>query len=267
MKQSLKRGRCAFAGLPLLIAFSALAFPPFPAQLPAQLSKTTAPAATLSLAEGTVIHLATCTPAFTRARVELEVAEDVMAGGFVILPRGTPAWGKVTSIQPPPYAWGAHIGISAEGLRLATGENAALRGSRKFKWVGKEAYEVPGGSFLDATLAHTIVVDREKLQAVLPPSGVKVLSMTNEDQESALQAVMVIASPVCSEIEIDGKYVSLTPSTITLPLGEHLLRVKKAGYQSYEMRLESPAGRIKIDVDLQRTPESAPVSSGPDKPS
>ena len=54
--------------------------------------------------------------------------------------------------------------------------------------------------------------------------------------------VQVSSSPAGADIEIDGNFVGNTPSTLSLPPGDHTVTVKKAGYRPWERKLRVGAG-------------------------
>jgi hypothetical protein len=62
------------------------------------------------------------------------------------------------------------------------------------------------------------------------------------------------STPGDADIEIDGKFVGNTVSTISIAAGEHNLVVKKSGYKPWEKTISVTGGRVKVHADLQ--PES-----------
>jgi hypothetical protein len=44
----------------------------------------------------------------------------------------------------------------------------------------------------------------------------------------------------CSDVEIDGKFVGSTPSSITLAPGEHEIVVKKNGFVVWNRKITTP---------------------------
>jgi len=59
------------------------------------------------------------------------------------------------------------------------------------------------------------------------------------------------STPDGAEIELDGRFMGSTPSTIGVPGGEHMVRVSKRGYRPYEKRLRTTGGTIRLHADLQ----------------
>ena len=60
------------------------------------------------------------------------------------------------------------------------------------------------------------------------------------------------SSPDGAEIELDGRFMGNTPSTIGVPgSGEHTVRISKRGYRPYEKRVHTSGGSITLHADLQ----------------
>jgi hypothetical protein len=106
-------------------------------------------------------------------------------------------------------------------------------------------------------------------------STVGVRSMTGASEiqsapeSSAAPAISTIAiksTPDGADIEVDGKYVGSTPSTVQLKTGDHKIAVKKKGFTTWQRTLIlSPGGNIVVDASLEKeAPPAAPVTvAGP----
>ncbi len=46
--------------------------------------------------------------------------------------------------------------------------------------------------------------------------------------------VLVKSTPDGADITVDGKYVGITPSTLRLPRGDHVVKIEKAGFKSWQ---------------------------------
>lgn len=56
----------------------------------------------------------------------------------------------------------------------------------------------------------------------------------SESSRTVVNSVLEISStPAGAEIEIDGSYVGDTPTSIQVPAGKHVLKLKKSGYDSW----------------------------------
>ena len=61
----------------------------------------------------------------------------------------------------------------------------------------------------------------------------------------------VSSTPDAADIEIDGKFVGSTPSSVGVTLGEHDIVVKKSGFKPWEKKIAVSSGRVKIDAQLE----------------
>ena len=59
------------------------------------------------------------------------------------------------------------------------------------------------------------------------------------------------SSPDGAEIDLDGRFMGNTPSTIGVPGGEHTVRISKPGFRTYEKQLHTTGGTISLHADLQ----------------
>src|SRR2546425_9884307 len=57
--------------------------------------------------------------------------------------------------------------------------------------------------------------------------------------------------PDAADIEIDGKFVGSTPSSVGVTPGEHDLVVKKSGFKPWEKKIAVSSGHVKIDAQLE----------------
>jgi hypothetical protein len=67
---------------------------------------------------------------------------------------------------------------------------------------------------------------------------------------SAPAKVDVSSTPDGADIEIDGNFVGNTPSEIELAPGDHVVRVSKAGYSTWERKIKVTGGEIRLAADL-----------------
>ncbi len=73
----------------------------------------------------------------------------------------------------------------------------------------------------------------------------------------------ISSEPLGADIEIDGNFVSNTPSSIGLAAGEHVLRISNRGYKPWERTLKSSTGKINVTAELEPLLINAPASSIP----
>jgi hypothetical protein len=74
----------------------------------------------------------------------------------------------------------------------------------------------------------------------------------------------VSSDPVGADVEIDGKFVGNTPSSVGLTSGEHTVRVSKSRYKTWERTLHVSTGEIKITAELESLAVDQPkqISTG-----
>jgi len=64
----------------------------------------------------------------------------------------------------------------------------------------------------------------------------------------------IASTPSGADIEIDGKFVGSTPSSINVASGDHEIAVKKSGFAAWDRRVSVSSGHININAEL--TPET-----------
>ena len=64
--------------------------------------------------------------------------------------------------------------------------------------------------------------------------------------------VQVASTPVGADIEVNGKFMGSTPSSIHLEPGEYTISVKKNGYTSWERNVKVGGGNISLTAELQK---------------
>jgi PEGA domain len=63
----------------------------------------------------------------------------------------------------------------------------------------------------------------------------------------------VVSIPPGADIEIDGNFVGNTPSTVSTSLGQHLVIVKKSGFQGWERKVSVSGGVVRLNAELEPT--------------
>ena len=66
----------------------------------------------------------------------------------------------------------------------------------------------------------------------------------------AQASLSVDSTPAGADIEIDGKFVGNTPSTITVAPGSHTVAVKKKGFADWSKTLDVSGGTVHLNADL-----------------
>jgi hypothetical protein len=60
----------------------------------------------------------------------------------------------------------------------------------------------------------------------------------------------ISSTPSGADIEVDGKFVGSTPSSITIPPGDHDIVIKKAGFSAWQKKMSVSPGHINIAAEL-----------------
>jgi len=67
--------------------------------------------------------------------------------------------------------------------------------------------------------------------------------------------VVVKSEPDGADINVDGKYVGSTPSTVRLSAGDHTVAVEKTGLKTWQRTMTvSPGGILTISAALEHNP-------------
>ena len=59
------------------------------------------------------------------------------------------------------------------------------------------------------------------------------------------------STPPGAEIELDGRFIGQTPSTVPVAAGEHFIRISKPKYKQWERKIKTAGGEVTIDADLE----------------
>jgi len=224
--------------------------------------------------DGTPIKLRTArtissADAHTGDTLDFEVLEDVFASGLLVVPKGGIAWGTVTEAEPKRrMGRGGKLNVNIDSVRLTDGEKVALRAVKDtqggghvgamtgamvatsivffpaapfFLFMHGKDITIPKGTEITAYTSGDTRLDQAKFQT----------SPTNAAVASATAAQFDISStPVGADIEIDGKFVGSTPSSITVGPGDHDIVVKKSGFTTWERKITASTGHVTLSAEL-----------------
>ena len=66
---------------------------------------------------------------------------------------------------------------------------------------------------------------------------------------------MVRSSPEGAEVIVDGKFMGMTPATVTLVAGDHVIQVEQEGFKDWERTLAVTAGaKLNLDAAMESLP-------------
>jgi len=204
--------------------------------------------------------------------LDFEVLEEITADGTLLVPKAGIAWGTVTEAQPKRrMARGGKLDVNIDSVRLSDGEKIPLRAVKDVKGGGHTGamtgamvatgivffpaaplflfmhgkdITIPKGTEITAYVSGDTKLDRAKFQ-----SG-KTDSTSLAALNSALGQVDIASTPSGADIEIDGKFVGSTPSSVTLAPGDHDIAVKKSGFAGWSRKVSVSSGRVNVTAEL-----------------
>ncbi len=222
----------------------------------------------------------------TGETVDFEVLEDIKIGETVIIPRGGIALGTVTRGKPKGrFGVGGKLDINIDSARTVAGGKIALRAVKEtagkgstvamtgamvatgilffpaaplFLFLKGKDITIPKGTEITAYVNGDSSLDPKQFFATnsAPDSG----NPLSTDQKqtidlAATSEVSVKSTPDGAEIEVDGKFVGNTPSTLKLGAGDHKITIGKSGYAMWERTITLTAGSsIVIDASMVKNP-------------
>ena len=105
---------------------------------------------------------------------------------------------------------------------------------------------------LQAGGAEVVIVSSDLMPDELQQARDYCRAETRKTPVQAGTAEIEIASvPSGSDIELDGKFIGSTPSSVKLALGEHTIKLSRNGYATWERKITTISGNIRISPDLQ----------------
>jgi PEGA domain len=212
----------------------------------------------------------------TGDQVDFEVLEEVRLNGILIVPKGGSAIGTVTEAQEKRrMGRGGKLDMNIDYVRLADGGKAALRAVKEVKGGGHTGamtagivatslivwpaapfflfmhgkdITIPKGTEITAYINGDTPLDASKFEAGGPTQASAPAPVASSAQ------IDVASTPPGADIEIDGKFVGNTPSSITVAQGDHEIAVKKSGFAVWDRKVSVSSGHININAEL--TPQS-----------
>lgn len=204
--------------------------------------------------------------------VDFEVLDQFKVGETVVVSKDAVAIGTVTRAKPSSrMGRGGKLDITIDYLRLSSGEKVPLRSVKENKgrnYTGTMTGAMVAAGILFFPAAPLFLFIKGKNITV--PKGTEVTAYVNGDTPlapakfgvSQSQSVPVSADAATvtiksvlegAEIEIDGKFVGSTPSTLSLKPGEYKIVVKKGDHKPWERTITVSGGSsLTIDVAPER---------------
>ncbi len=207
--------------------------------------------------------------------VDFEVVEDVSVDGIVVIPRGGIAWATITDAHPKRrMGRGGKLDVNIDSVRLGDGEKVPLRAVKEnqggghvgamtgamvatgivffpaaplFLFMHGKDINIPKGTEITAYVMGDIPLLKAKfLETEQPPAAAIPASGTG-----SLTTVSISSAPASADVEVDGKFVGNTPSSITLPAGEHSIKITKKGYKAWQRTLTVSGGATNVNAELE----------------
>ena len=230
------------------------------------------------LEDGTPVKLRTArtissADAHTGDTLDFEVLEDVMVHDTLLIPKGGIAWGTVTEAQAKRrMARGGKLDINIDAVRLADGEKVPLRAVKDVKGGGHTGamtgamvgtaivffpaaplflfmhgkdISIPKGTEITAYINGDTRLEQAKFQGAKSDSA----SITAAIVSTTAQ-IDIASNPSGADIEIDGKFVGNTPSSVSIAPGDHEIAVKKSGFAEWNRKMSVSAGHVNINAEL-----------------
>jgi len=231
------------------------------------------------LEDGTPVKLRTArtissADAHTGDTLDFEVLEDVIVKETLVIPKGGIAWGTVTEAQAKRrMARGGKLDVNIDAVRLADGEKVPLCAVKDVKGGGHTGamtgamvgtaivffpaaplflfmhgkdITIPKGTEITAYVSGDTRLDEAKFKTEKNEP-----STASAGAATITSALLDISStPPGADIEVDGKFVGSTPSSITVTPGDHDIVVKKTGYSAWNKKLSVSPGHINLSAEL-----------------
>jgi len=204
--------------------------------------------------------------------LDFEVLEDVRADGALVVPKSGIAWGTVTEAEPKRrMGRGGKLNVNIDSVRLTDGEKIALRAVKDTKGGGHvgamtgamvatsivffpaaplflfmhgKDITIPKGTEITAYINGDTRLDQAKFQGVKTDSAVPAVAT------AAAAQIDIASTPLGADIEIDGKFVGSTPSSVNVAPGDHDVVVKKSGFAVWDRKVTVSSGHININAEL-----------------
>jgi hypothetical protein len=207
--------------------------------------------------------------------VDFEVLEDVNVQGVIVAPRGGVAWATITDAQPKRrMGRGGKLDVNIDTLRLKDGEKIALRAVKDNKGGGHvgamtgamvatgivffpaaplflfmhgKDIDIPKGTEITAYVAGNIPLEKTKFDSTAQ-SGTSSQGSTLTSPQTAISITSV---PPGADLEVDGKFIGNTPSSMNLASGDHAIKITKKGYKTWERNLTASGGNVNLNAELE----------------
>lgn len=136
---------------------------------------------------------------------------------------------------------GGHTGAMTGGM-VATA--IVFFPAAPFFFMHGKDITIPKGTEITAYINGDARLDEAKFQPA--KSEPTTAAITN----AAVATVDIASTPAGADIEIDGKFVGSTPSSISIQSGDHEIAVKKNGFTTWDKKISVSSGHINLSAEL-----------------
>jgi hypothetical protein len=106
---------------------------------------------------------------------------------------------------------------------------------------------IPKGTEITAYTMGNIPLARAKFQ-----ESVQMQAMASAaDVADPPTTVSISSVPAAADVEVDGKFVGNTPSSLSMLAGEHTVRITKKGFKPWERKLTVSGGSANVNAELE----------------
>jgi hypothetical protein len=215
--------------------------------------------------------------------VDFDVLEEVRIADRLVIPKGSLALGTVTVAQEKRrMGHGGKLDINIDSVRLANGQKAALRAVKNTQGGGHVGAMTgaivatslvfwPAAPFFLMMHGKDITIPKgTEITAYvngnmnLDPARFGGIAATQEGTATLLDAtakaamIAITSTPAGAEISVDHHFVGNTPSSVSVSGGEHVISVRKNGFNDWEREIKVSGGTVSLSADL--TPGSTKSS-------
>jgi len=204
-------------------------------------------------------------------QIPFEITEDILVQGITVASKGSHAIATVAIAEPKRHLGrGGKLDVHLDSMRLVDGEKVQLRAVKDAKGGGHV------GVMTSAMVATTIVFFPAAPlflfmhgKDITIPKGTDVTAFVQGDTQLNL-ASFTAATPVSpsvdgnqsatlvidssspgADVEVDGKFVGDTPSSLAVSQGQHTITVKKKGYQDWSKAMNLSGSSVHLNAELE----------------
>jgi hypothetical protein len=165
---------------------------------------------------------------------------------------------------------GGKLNVNIDSVRLTDGEKVPLRAVKDVKGGGHQgamtgAMVATGIVFFPAAPLFLFMHGKD----ITIPKGTEITAYINGDTHldqakfqsgkggaapsavsAAVAEIEIASTPSGGDIELDGKFVGSTPSTITAGSGEHEITIRKSGFAVWTKNIILSTGHVNLNAEL-----------------